>query len=209
MNGVLLLRVLELNAMRVQRAIKPAPSYDIANLFESVWVLECPETCRQGTAFSLANIGLVTCAHSLGPKTHAFRYDRFDEKFPVTVLKRHDVIDLAILSIDAPIADSLEAGDPSAAAQMDNLLVVGHPNYRTGDTPITAPGLVVGFRMRSAIRRLLTNAAIVAGCSGGPVLDRDSRVLGVAVTGADTFAELSNTEDIGIIPIDALSLIDK
>jgi S1-C subfamily serine protease len=128
-------------------------------------------------------------------------------KYPVNVLARHQVVDLAILEITGDTSSRLQQADPSVASQMDNLLVLGHPNYRIGDSPIASPGLIVGFRPQSGIRRLLTNASIVAGCSGGPVLDKGSRVIGVAVTGADSFDEVRNTEDISVIPIDALRLI--
>jgi S1-C subfamily serine protease len=93
---------------------------------------------------------------------------------------------------------------------MDHLLVAGHPNYRPGDSPLVAPGLVVGFRQMSGIRRILTNAPIVAGGSGGPVLDRSGTVVGIAVTGAERLGVVSGTEDLGIVPIDALDiLLDK
>jgi RNA-directed DNA polymerase len=51
--------------------------WDIRNINErladALWVLECEETCTQGTAFYLRDVGLVTCAHAVHPKTHAFR----------------------------------------------------------------------------------------------------------------------------------------
>jgi V8-like Glu-specific endopeptidase len=61
--------------------------------------------------------------------------------------------------------------------------------------------------MVSGIRRILTNAPIVAGTSGGPVLDKDNRVIGVAVTGAEIMEKAQETEDHGIIPIDALKFL--
>ncbi|MBC7953116.1 MAG: hypothetical protein H7Z12_15020 [Rhodospirillaceae bacterium] len=69
------------------------------------------------------------------------------------------------------------------------------------------PGIVVGFRPVSEIRRILTNAPIVTGGSGGPVLDRDVKAIGVAVTGAESLGEVGDTEDLGIIPIDALDIL--
>jgi hypothetical protein len=199
--------VVEKNRARVLRAIPPPPNYDIGVVSKALWVLECEETCRQGTAFDLAGVGIVTCEHVLGTATKAFRYDRPQAKFNVHALTCHKVIDLAVLAINGPSGPGLVRGDASLAKQMDHILVAGHPNHQIGDSPIVVPGLVVGFRMKSGIRRILTNAAIVAGSSGGPVVDRDNRVIGVAVTGAKSFDKTGETENLGIVPIDALDLL--
>lgn len=198
--------VLEHNRQRVLRAVPPPPSYDLARLHDALWILECEEDCIQGTAFGLEGIGLITCSHCLGTKTQAFRASNPSRKWPVEILARHAVVDLAILQAPTD-AQMLIAGDPAALKLMDHLLVAGHPNYRLGDTPVVVPGLVVGFRPMSSIRRVLTNAAVVAGGSGGPVLDGSGAVVGVAVTGSKTFGKAGETEDHGIIPIDALGLL--
>lgn len=208
LNNVVVPSVLERNRLRVLRAIPQPPNYDLKLLADSVWVLECELDCRQGTAFALEGSGLVSCAHVLGTGTKAFRFDRPSEKYPVTVLARHDVVDLAILSIPCELSVQMKRGDPTQTKQMDHILVVGHPNYRYGDSPLVVPGLVVGFRNKSGIRRFLTNAAIVAGGSGGPVVNRLGQVIGVAVTGADRFDKLAETEDLGVVPIDALDLLE-
>jgi RNA-directed DNA polymerase len=85
--------------------------------------------------------------------------------------------------------------------------VHGFPNFRLGDSGVAMPGQVVGFRTVSTIRRLLISASIVAGNSGGPVLDAKNRVLGIAVTGADSFENAEKTENHGVIPITALNLL--
>lgn len=160
----------------------------------------------QGTAFYLTDIGLVTCDHVLGSATHAFHYSNPSVKYPITILRRHKVIDLAVLAFDGT-AKGLRAGNPASLKVMDHILVAGHPNYSLGDSPMISPGIVAGFRVKSGIRRIVTNAPIVAGTSGGPVLGQDGLVIGVAVTGSDKFANAASTEDHAIIPIDALGLL--
>jgi hypothetical protein len=39
---------------------------------------------------------------------------------------------------------------------------------------------------------------------GGPVVDDRSKVIGIAVTGADHWQNVEDTENHGVVPIDAL-----
>jgi S1-C subfamily serine protease len=197
------------NQARVLRAIPQAPRFDLDVLRRACWVLECERSNRQGTAFSLEGVGLVTCHHVLGPETMAFRADSPGDRFPVEIIAENEDIDIAVLRGAPAVAGTLEQGSADCLSIMDHVAVIGYPNYRLGDSGIIVPGLVVGFRPVSGIRRILTNAPIVAGTSGGPVLGADNRVLGLAVTGADQMENASTTENHGIIPIDALRFLFK
>ena len=68
---------------------------------------------------------------------------------------------------------------------------------------------MIGFRPTHGVRRLLVNAAIVSGNSGGPVLSTNNKVVGIAVTGADCTENVGSTENHGVIPIDALAYLLK
>ena len=157
----------------------------------------------------LSGVGLVTCQHVLGPDMYAFRWGDVTKTYKVTVLRQDRDIDLAVLSIDAPLTGELQSGTADAAKQMDAIAVAGHPNYRKGDTFVIHPGMISGFRMVSGIRRLLVNAPIVAGNSGGPVVNRNNQVIGVAVTGSDRMESAHDTENHGVIPIDALQFLKR
>lgn len=199
----------QLQQIHHARVVRVAPaSYDLGAITRSLWVLECEETCFQGTAFMLDNIGLITCDHVLGSATHAFQAATPTKKYPVSVIRKHPIIDLAVLRIDtAEQFDALTRGNTENIRQLDQLTIAGFPNYRLGDSGVIVTGHVAGFRMISAIRRILTNAPIVRGNSGGPALDIDGAVIGVAVTGADRMETAQETEHHGIIPIDALDLV--
>lgn len=90
---------------------------------------------------------------------------------------------------------------------MDHVAVCGFPNFRLGDSGVLSPGIVVGTRMKSGVQRLLTNAGIVAGMSGGPAIGADNHVIGICVTGSDNFQTARDTEDQSIIPVEALDLL--
>ncbi|MBK9002190.1 MAG: trypsin-like peptidase domain-containing protein [Myxococcales bacterium] len=199
----------EVHSWRFAQALpKPVP-YDLANVTPSLWVLECEETSTQGTAFALEGSGLVTCEHVVGTATKAFQASAPTKRYPVEVVCRHSVVDLAVLRINTPITQALTRGYPAEARQLDPLAVFGFPNYRLGDSGTVVVGSVAGFRTISGIRRILTNAPIISGNSGGPVLDGVGRVIGVAVTGAERMERAQDTENHGVIPIDALDLISE
>jgi hypothetical protein len=100
LNAFVVPDVLARNRQRVLRAVPQPPEYDIGTVMDSLWVLECDEEYIQGTAFSLENVGLLTCEHVLGKATVAFRHDRPEKRFPVRVKARHAVLDLAVLEVD-------------------------------------------------------------------------------------------------------------
>lgn len=59
---------LALNIKRIQRAIPQPPQFNLDRIQREAWVLECEESIRQGTAFHLNGVELVTCQHVLGQK---------------------------------------------------------------------------------------------------------------------------------------------
>ncbi|MFC2169664.1 serine protease [Acidobacteriota bacterium] len=207
LNNIVVPKVLKRNEARIMMAIPSPPQFNIENIARALFVLECNDTSRQGTAFSLAGVGLITCAHVLGPKTCVFKAEDYNHKYPVEVIASNDDIDIAILKTDLDQDVRLEGGSADELKHFNHTTVAGFPNYRWGDTVIVTPGLVIGFRTVHAIRRILTNAPIIAGMSGGPAIDKDNRVIGIAVTGADNMRSAQATEDHGIIPIDALEFV--
>jgi RNA-directed DNA polymerase len=179
---------------------------------DAVWVLECAyddkngeAVVEQGTAFVISGIGLVTCAHVLRSHTYAFRASDPTKRFEVTLIAKNDDLDLAIISVPTTHQIQLEPGDASSVKPLDPVTVLGYPNYAIGDTVFIHQGKVTGFRPRHGIRRILVDAHIVQGNSGGPVLDRDHRVIGLAVTGSSSESSAPQTEAHGVIPIDALN----
>ncbi len=174
-----------------------------AAIFASLWILESPGSCKQGTGFFLKDVGLITCAHVVEADTYAFQHGDTMRTYPVTVHAKNDVVDLAILKIEREVRHFLESDAISEIQQRDRITLVGFPNYQNGDSPHLSEGHVSGFRMKAGIRRMRIDTPIIAGLSGGPVL-KAGKVIGVAVTGADRMEEANNTEDHGVIPISAL-----
>lgn len=218
LNAKVLPLIEENNKRRVLDAIPEAPQYDIEKITRNVFVLDdesddLAKLGSQGTCFYLKNVGFVTCDHVLTSNMQCFHPKRSSERYTIEVVARNKVLDLAVLKIDNLVKDyaldGLETGSADDLHQMDHIAVAGFPNYRLGDTGILSPGLVIGFRPTHGVRRLLVNAAIVSGNSGGPVLSTNNKVVGIAVTGADCTENVGSTENHGVIPIDALAYLLK
>jgi len=164
---------------------------------------------RQGTAFALDGYGFVTCAHVVGETTRAVNPFKPADSYEVRVVKTDEDLDLAIIEI---VGYKLTDGEPLKPqpvmpGQMTPVTVVGFPNYQNGDLGFVHRGWVTGFRTVATIRRILTDAAIIAGNSGGPVFNDKMEVVGIAATGADRMDDAKQTEHHSVIPVSVLSML--
>ena len=201
-------QLFELNKRQVLNAIPVPPQYNVQKVLDSIFVIETPSQITQGTCFFLNTIGFVTCAHCINEDSFVYRANNISQKFPVKIAKKNDVIDLAIFNAEGmDVSEGLDMGDSDSIVLNTHLAVAGFPNHNYGDTGIFSPGLVIGFRTVSSIKRFLINTPLIAGNSGGPILSAQSTVIGVAVTGADKMENAALTENHGVIPIAAINLI--
>lgn len=204
----ILTNISEENKTRILRAIPAQPQYDIEPLLKPLWVLESETDMSQGTGFAISGNRIVTCSHCVFDDTVFFKHDDPTTTYTAKNILRNAIIDIASVDIGIELRDFFNIGTPDEVKTMDHVLILGHPNYQIGDTVNIQPGLISGFSMSSGIRRMLTNAHIVAGCSGGPALDAHGKVFGVATTGAKNEADAHKTEDHGIVPINAIDLLE-
>lgn len=171
----------------------------------ALWVLEGPST--QATAFMLERCGLVTCAHVLG-EDDLFVYSSSDptKRYAITRSQYDNERDVAIIEAEnIPINKELRVGDSTKLRLHDPVTLMGFPQHSRGDEGVVYRGEVTSERrIRFGQSRILISGVIVAGNSGGPVLDSRNRVIGIAATGADKFDNTTATSDYGVIPIETL-----
>src|SRR5262245_61040256 len=67
---------------------------------DAIWIVECLETCKQGTGFFLEGFGLVTCHHVVGTASYAYHPSVPDIQYPIQVIVSDEMIDLARLTIN-------------------------------------------------------------------------------------------------------------
>jgi len=196
----------------------PAPRYAPSrDLHGALWVVHSLREegrdvkIEQGTAFLLDGVGLVTCAHVLGDAVDvtAHRSETPEREYKVEVVSRDDARDLAVLRLPGEAlvgSRSLRASRSPRRAGV-RVTVAGYPNHNHHDSIHTAEGNVTQFRIDGLERRFLVSAWIIFGMSGGPVLDQQRRVVGIAARGAASEAEAAKTENHSVIPIEAVERI--
>lgn len=181
---------------------------DPDTLVQAVFVLESPRC--QGTAFMLFGVGLVTTAHNLkGDKfdTTLHRVGQESDKKLVTVKYIDEELDLAVIEVDRGWAKaSLRRGDSTILKTLDHVKVVGFPNHIDGKTIKIHEGTIAGRGHAFGVETINTGARIIYGNCGGPVLDANNEVVGLAFLGAAD-SEKADSNESGIIPIENLDAL--
>lgn len=183
---------------------------------DAIWVIETD--IKQGTAFELGGVGLVTCAHVLlGEDGHTLLpaevYNpRNPERRIQPRIKRLDQErDVAILEADGLSGFALEPRF-SAISAPSNIAVMaaGYPGHARGASLWEEAGTITHIRRFEDNPRYIVSFAIVAGASGSPVMEarRNPRVVGMAKTGVDHFQSAAKKvggdgdyPDYGVIPV--------
>jgi S1-C subfamily serine protease len=152
---------------------------------------------KSGTAFAITDKGhLVTNAHVIdGAKSLKVMYP--GGSIPVKVLTVDEVNDLAILKLEGettPLAlseASLKAGD--------EILAAGFPNPELQGTSIKLTrGIISSLKgLKDDTRHFQIDAAVQPGNSGGPMLSKDGKVVGIVVARLGDAAAIRTT---GAIP---------
>ncbi|HUZ32941.1 MAG TPA: reverse transcriptase domain-containing protein [Xanthobacteraceae bacterium] len=177
-------------------------------LKHACWVIEDNDGTLQGTAFFLAGYGLITCSHCIGLNPYIYHPGDPSKRYRVAAKQRNHIVDLALLECLDTVPDARQLPPlafASAVEYGDEITLVGYPDHAPGKDVTIKKGEVQGFTTKSGIRRFNISAPIVAGNSGGPVLGRSQRVIGVAVTGSDKLSTAGETDEHGVIPISALT----
>lgn len=180
----------------------PLRKDELEAVFDHIWIIETRNS--QGTGFMLAGVGLITASHVLGPDGTEIRVTSASRQVApkAEVLMRDTVRDIAVLDIGVPPNDGLQPSLLTPKALLP-VMLLGFPNHNVGDTVHIRSGHISSFRPdpKSPERLILLNAPVIYGNSGGPVLDKDFRVMGVALRGAENEAEAQRTEFHAAMPI--------
>lgn len=170
---------------------------------------------NQGTAFLLKGVGLVTNAHVISEYIEYFDYGASIKKIKVhqstytpstgssyaELMYYNTVLDIAILKIDG--VDTSKSGfEYKEKIHIDmDVKILGYPEYVKGTGLSSKDAKIINERKtlphngKSEIRYEVTSV-VYKGNSGGPILDMDNKVVGVAVKGQDHPNEIIPIKDV-------------
>jgi hypothetical protein len=146
-----------------------------------------------GTAFAVHSDGLlVTCAHVVRGATKIEAH--FGQQVYTAKIIAYDAdVDLALLKIDAQDIPCLPFCDSDQVELAEEIRVVGYPlSTVLGESVKISRGTISGLIKRDDENRFQIDARVNPGNSGGPLVDEQGRVVGVA-------SELLTSEDIDSI----------
>lgn len=166
-----------------------------------------------GTGFLLENVGIVTNAHTVDGMNHSngelyniFRCDEEHDKKKCEYISSSTAHDIAILNPhdDFKKITPYKRGNDKNIKIGTHVTVVGFPGYHenTGASVFICKGSVTSQRKLFGIQAWLVDIPINHGCSGGPVLNEQQEVIGIATFGAEH--NDGSTEVNGFIPISFL-----
>lgn len=197
---------------RALRQLNPTltKGWDLDSLDEKIQAALCvlEGQTSQGTGFFLRDFGLITCQHVLQKGLEAFRSDKPKKHYKTRVRAKNENIDLAILKTRLTPKHYLD-GDFREPKKGELVYLCGFPKYSRGATEITASAQIIGSRLHFGFQRYLLDKAIVTGNSGGPVIDMNGKVIGVAATGTSDMSDGNPDDQFGVIPLNHLLKLIK
>jgi S1-C subfamily serine protease len=147
-----------------------------------------------GTAVRVSDGRFVTCAHCICDpsgisysSTEAFQTSAVYKKYKVEVLQKDLARDLAVITLEIPDGELLPPGLP--IYQEDFVLgmqlkIAGFPGYRAGMSHCTDDVTVSSPLTAHGVEKFVINKYIMHGNSGGPLVNAENEIVGIALEGA-------------------------
>jgi RNA-directed DNA polymerase len=207
----LLQRIQKLGGLKAKPIIIGQSTHESV-IRQGIWLLFDNIDGHQGTAFAAQGGRLLTAAHNVDHQLVASRPSFDKAEYPVTVVRRDDSLDIAEISIQTPLPVQFPlATDPQFNLQTP-VCVLGFPDYHLDDSVAFRYGKIVQERWYRfgttkppiRVKHFIVDADIVKGNSGGPILDQNNQVIGIAVKGVNVPSLLSKDDQLSsFVPLNS------
>ena len=157
----------------------------------SVALVITSATEQKGTGWLVSDKHIVTNEHVIRGGAGGQILVQFSDGITIhgTSASFNALTDIAVITLDHPVRYPVLKIDPTPPSVGEKICAWGHPLGYNGPLPILSVGYVAGFNahhpagLNNPQRRLVLNAALNPGNSGGPVFVwGEDAVRGVAVT---------------------------
>ena len=194
--------------------------FDISSLdvYESIakhntYILEYSDDNEavQGSAFYLHGYGLITSYHVTENKGiyNVYPYYSYGERSCGIVCKTENemysdkIIDYAIYEVsNLPIPEEpLTIGDSEEISIGDKVTIIGYPKHTKGATPDIQTCTVTGKKEYFEAPFYTVSGKVIHGASGGIVLDRNDRIIGIIKGGVESTEETEQDINQGFVPL--------
>ena len=180
---------------------------------KNTFILLCDECGAhdQGSAFYVPGVGLITSYHVVENEGFfkvytAQRYPSNHETvvgLSLNLVAADKKIDYAIfdVSLAAENKYALEIGDSTQLCVGELVTIIGYPKYQTGDSQFIQSCAITSKKTYMEAPFLTVSGRIAHGASGGVVLNKAGKVVGIIKGGIDSLAEDATNENQGFVPI--------
>lgn len=172
---------------------------------DSLWVVECIDddaNCFQGTAFSITPSLIATAAHVVlndkgSPFSEIEVYKTTDtsSKYTLEVINFDIYADIALCKISNVFHDDsfIQASVSNDLTHKSALQLLGFPSYRQPQSSAHTSSCHLTFETERDNKKFFSiNTPIIGGNSGGPIIDSDYKLLGIASKGYHGYGEIRN-----------------
>lgn len=170
---------------------------------------------------------LITCKHCLGftqsatcfgndlivfNKVHeddiyAYNVNNIEKKYKLETIKVFKKSDIAILKFkdSENFQVAFELANEKISTNTSNCTLLGFPNYSKGSSINEINNVqVVSRKIFMNMEYYCIDKSVISGNSGGPLINLDNQVLGIACRGGENIDSASDTDLNGILSIDYL-----
>jgi len=166
----------------------------------------------QGSAFQLKDVGIVTCAHVVSDTKSkkllkglkVYKYSNSATKYTLKVERmclHRDVAICSIITKDTVLLEFYVEKSLKPIKVQDNVKLLGFPAHKAGRTYSIIDSTVSQIYPESGVKKFEISSQIRNGNSGGPIINVENKVVGIALEGA--------TKDLGYNGCLEISEIDE